>query len=53
MDLRIQEIYVNLKNFDFDILGNYKMDKSEAQKLIDYVEDIKGAENENNRLIGT
>lgn len=48
MDIGLQEIYVNLKNFDFDILGNYKMDQREAQKIIDYVEKQKGADNEKN-----
>lgn len=46
MDIGLQEIYVNLKNYDFDILGNYKMDQKEAQKIIDYVENLKEAENE-------
>ncbi len=48
MDIGLIEVYNNLKNYDFDILGNYKMDKREAQKLIDYVERLKGAENEKN-----
>lgn len=48
MDLGLIEVYNNLKNYDWDILGNYKMDKREAQKLIDYVERLKGAENEKN-----
>lgn len=48
MDLGLIEVYNNLKNFDFDILGNYKMDQREAQKIIDYVEKQKGAENEKN-----
>ena len=48
MDIRLIEVYNNLKNFDFDILGNYKMDKNEAKKIIDYVEEQKGAKNEKN-----
>ena len=48
MDLGLIEVYNNLKNYDWDILGNYKMDKREAQKIIDYVERLKGAENEKN-----
>lgn len=48
MDIGLQEVYVNLKNYDFDVLGSYKMDPKEAQKIIDYVERLKGAENEKN-----
>jgi len=48
MDIGLQEVYVNLKNYDFDVLGSYKMDSKEAQKIIDYVERLKGAENEKN-----
>ena len=36
--LKLKEVYVNLKNYDFDALGNYKMDQREAQKIIDYVD---------------
>ena len=35
LDIRLKEIYVNLKNHDFDVLGRYKMDKNEANKFID------------------
>ena len=31
LDIRLKEIYVNLKNHDFDVLGRYKMDKNEAK----------------------
>ena len=41
MDIRLKEILCNLKNYDFDILGNYKMDKKEAQKLIDTLEELE------------
>ena len=41
MDIRLKEVLTNLKNYDFCILGNYKMDKNEAQKLIDALEDIE------------
>lgn len=34
MDIRLKEVLTNLRNYDFDILGNYKMDKSEANKMI-------------------
>ena len=47
VDLRLKEVYVNLKNFDFELHGNYKMDQQEAQKIIDYVEK-KGAKHESN-----
>ena len=48
MDIGLIEVYNNLKNYDWDILGNYKMDHKEALKIIDYVEKQKGAENEEN-----
>ena len=41
MDIRLKEVLCNLKNYDFDILGSYKLDKNEAQKLIDVLEDIE------------
>ena len=41
MDIRLKEVLCNLKNYDFDILGNYKMDKKEAQKLIDALEELE------------
>lgn len=34
MDLRLKEFYVNLKNYDFDVHGSYKIDENEAKKLI-------------------
>ena len=48
MDIGLIEVYNNLKNYDWDILGNYKMDHKEALKIIDYVEKQKGADNEKN-----
>lgn len=39
MDIRIKEVINNLKNYDFDILGNYKMDGAEAKKLIEAIEE--------------
>ena len=41
MDIKLKEVLCNLKNYDFDILGSYKIDKNEAQKLIDALEDIE------------
>ena len=38
MDIRIKEVMCNLKNYDFDVLGAYRMDKREAQKLLDVLE---------------
>lgn len=38
MDIEAKEVLVNLKNYDFDALGNYKMDKREAEKLIRVLE---------------
>ena len=34
MDVRIKEVMCNLKNFDFEVFGAYKMDKQEAKKLL-------------------
>lgn len=43
-DIRIREIYVNLKNYSFDVLGGYKMDEKEAQKFIEWFEEMEAAE---------
>ena len=49
LSLELIEVYNNLKNYDFEVNGNYKMDESEAKKIIKYVENVKkGAKNENN-----
>ena len=50
MDIRLKEVLCNLKNYDFDILGSYKIDNNEAQKLIDALEELEKGEieNENN-----
>lgn len=42
IDLRVREIYVNLKNYDFEVHGSYKMDKSEASKFISWFEEMEG-----------
>lgn len=34
VELLAKEVLVNLKNYDFDIFGYYKMDHKEADKLI-------------------
>lgn len=39
MDIRIKEVMCNLKNYSFDVLGAYRMDKREAQKLLDGLEE--------------
>lgn len=41
IDLRLKEIYVNLKNFDFEVFGSYKMDKNEADKFMRCVEEME------------
>lgn len=39
MDIRIKEVMCNLKNYSFDVLGAYRMDKREAQKLLHGLEE--------------
>lgn len=43
-DIGLTEIYVNLKNYDFDTCGNYKMDKKEAEKFVRVYKEIRGIE---------
>jgi hypothetical protein len=43
-DIGLTEIYVNLKNHDFDTCGNYKMDKKEAEKFMRVYKQIRGIE---------
>lgn len=43
-DLRLTEIYVNLKNHDFESCGNYKMDEKEAEKFIEVYKLLRGIE---------
>ena len=43
-DIGLTEIYVNIKNHDFDTCGNYKMDKKEAEKFVRVYKEIKGIE---------
>lgn len=38
LKLDATEVLVNLKNYDFDALGNYKMDQREAEKLMKVLE---------------
>ena len=40
VDLRLVEFKNNLRNFDFDILGSYKIDKNEADKIIAAIENM-------------
>lgn len=40
MDLRIKEVICNLRNYNFDELGPYKMDELEARKLLDGLFDM-------------
>ena len=40
MDIRLKEVLVNLKNYDYDIHGPYQMDETEARKLIETLEEI-------------
>lgn len=46
MDLRIKEVMCNLKNYNFDELGSYKMDEMEARKLLDGLEESHFSEPE-------
>jgi hypothetical protein len=41
-DIELTEIYVNLKNHDFDTCGNYKMDRKEAEKFVRVYKQIRG-----------
>jgi hypothetical protein len=43
-DIELTEIYVNLKNHNFDTCGNYKMDRKEAEKFVRVYKEIKGIE---------
>lgn len=40
--LELIEFLHNLKDRDFDICGSYKIDKTEADKLIKAIERLKG-----------
>lgn len=50
MDIRLKEIYVNLKNHEFELLGDYKVDENEAKKFMDAVEDMMEGENEDAKI---
>lgn len=39
-DMRIKELYVNLKNYDFDIMGTYSIDQNGAEKLLGLLRDM-------------
>ena len=41
MDIRLTEFYNNLKNFDFDVHGYYKVDISEAKKIMAALDELK------------
>lgn len=43
-DIELTEIYVNIKNHDFESCGNYRMDKKEAEKFVRVYKEIKGIE---------
>lgn len=45
--LELKEVICNLRNYDFDIHGSYKMDKKEAEKIIKAIEEMES----NNRNI--
>lgn len=45
MPIELKEVYVNLKNHEFDLLGDYKIDENEAKKLMKAIEEVMG-ENE-------
>lgn len=40
MDLRVKEVMCNLRNYDFEELGPYKMDETEAKKLLDGLDEM-------------
>jgi len=42
MSIELKEIYVNLKNHEFDLLGDYKIDENEAKKLMKAIEEVEG-----------
>lgn len=39
-DMRIRELYVNLKNYDFDIMGTYNIDQNGAEKILGLLRDM-------------
>lgn len=39
MDIRLKEFLHNLKDHDFDVCGQYKVDENEADKVIEALED--------------
>lgn len=45
MDLRVKEVICNLKNYNFDVNGTYRMDEMEAKKLLDGLEASNFSEN--------
>ena len=43
--IELQEFYVNIKNWDFEVEPKYKIDNNEAQKVIKAIERMKEIEN--------
>ena len=41
MDIRLKELLHNLKDHDFDVCGQYKVDENEANKVIKAIEGIE------------
>ena len=41
MDIRLRELLHNLKDHDFDVCGQYKVDENEANKVIKAIEGIE------------
>ena len=39
MVVKAREVLHNLKTFDFDACGNYKVDRNEGNKIIELLED--------------
>lgn len=41
MPIELKEVYINLKNHDFDPLGDYKIGENEAKKLMEAIEEVE------------
>lgn len=44
MLIELQEFYVNIKNWDFDIKQKYTLDENEAKKIMKAIERLKEIE---------
>lgn len=43
-DIRFKELKSNLKNFDYDVLGAYRLDENEARKILSFIDELQEVE---------